>query len=110
MSDGMRIDTERVGDVGRGLRIEANTGFADAADRGKILHGHGVEFGARLGSSSVVVEAQQRYASALANTEANLRAYHLAAGALATAAEEIARLFATADADAAEDLIARTVL
>lgn len=97
MSDQVQIDTDRVGEVGRDLRTEADGGFADAAARGTALHGHGVEFGARLTPSTVVTDAKRRYAQALANTEANLRAYQTAAGVLADAAEEIARLFATSD-------------
>lgn len=102
MPDGVQIDTGKVGDVGRGLRREADGGFAAAADRGTGLHGHGVEFGARITPSDVVTDAKTRYALALANTEANLRAYQVAAGVLADAAEEIARLFASADLTAEE--------
>jgi len=100
--DGLLIDTNGVGEVGRGLRAEADSGFAATADRGASLHRHGVEFGARITPSGVVTEAKQRYAQALANTEANLRAYHVAAGVLADAAEEIARLFAVSDLSSAQ--------
>jgi hypothetical protein len=100
--DGVQIDTDGVGDVGRGLRAAADSGFAANADRGASLHRHGVEFGARITPSSEVTAAKQRYAQALANTEANLRAYHVAAGVLADAAEEIVRLFASSDLSSAQ--------
>jgi hypothetical protein len=93
----VRIDTGKVGEVGRGLRTEADGGFSTAADRGADLHRHGVQFGSRLTPSPVITDAKARYAQALANTDANLRAYHLAAGVLADAAEQIARLFASSD-------------
>jgi hypothetical protein len=102
MPDGVQIDAGKVGDVGRGLRHEADAGFAATAQRGTSLHGHGVEFGARLTPSGVVTEAKNRYAQALAHTEANLRAYQVAAGVLADAAEEISRLFAASDLSAEE--------
>lgn len=102
MPDGVEIDTDKVGDVGRGLRKEADGGFATAADRGAGLHEHGVEFGARITPSAVVTDAKNRYAKALADTEANLRAHQMAAGVLADAAEEIARLFATTDMTSAQ--------
>jgi hypothetical protein len=104
VSDGVQIDTDKVGEVGRSLRAEADTGFADAASRGTKLHGHGVEFGAGMTPSATVGEAQQRYALALANTEANLRSYRDAAGVLAAAAEEIARRFATTDMNSEQAL------
>ncbi|GIF25745.1 hypothetical protein BJ973_004020 [Actinoplanes tereljensis] len=97
MPDGVQIDTDKVGEVGRDLQTDAESGFAVAADRGASLHRHGVEFAARLTPSSAATEAKIRYAQALANTEANLRAHHAAAGVLAGAAQEIARLFATSD-------------
>jgi len=100
--DGVQIDTEGVGDFARGMRTQANGGFAAAADLGAVLHGHGVEFGARITPSAAVTEAKQRYAQALAATEANLRAYQVAAGVLAGAAEDIARLFASADMSSAQ--------
>jgi hypothetical protein len=102
MPNGVRIDAGQVGDLGRDLRIEADCGFGEAARRGAVLHGQGVEFGARLTPSGVVTEAKQRYAQALANSEANLRAYQSAAAALADAAEEVARLFGSSDRSAAE--------
>jgi hypothetical protein len=95
--DEVRIDTDGVGEVGRGLRGDADGVFADAAVRGRQLHGHGVEFGAGLTPSAVVADAMQRYATALENTEANLRAYRVAADVLADAAEEIARMFRSTD-------------
>jgi hypothetical protein len=111
MTDGVRIDTDAVDDVAKGMRAEADGGFAAAAERGATLHRQGVEFGARLTPSGAVTDAKRRYAAALANTEANLRAYRSAAAVLAEAAEEIAKLFASSDLDAsqaqrrAEDLI-----
>ena len=86
MPDGVRIDIHKVGEVGRGLRTEVDGGFATTADRGGDPHRHGVQFGARLTPSPVITEAKNRYAQALADTDANLRAYHLAAGVLADAA------------------------
>ncbi|GAB1691221.1 hypothetical protein [Krasilnikovia sp. M28-CT-15] len=115
MPDGVQIDTDGVGDVAHGMRGQADGGLADAAQRGATLHGHGVEFGARITPSGVVTEAKNRYALALAHTEANLRAYHTAAGALAQAADEIARMFASSDMSSAaahrkvEDLMAGAV-
>ncbi|BFU44059.1 hypothetical protein [Krasilnikovia sp. MM14-A1004] len=115
MPDGVQIDTDGVGDVAHGMRGQADGGLADAAQRGATLHAHGVEFGARITPSSVVTEAKTRYAQALAHTEANLRAYHTAAGALADAAQEIARMFASSDMSSAaaqrkvEDIIAEAV-
>jgi hypothetical protein len=100
--DGVQIDTDGVDVVARGMRTQADGGFAAVADRGSELHRHGVEFGRRITASSVVTEAKQRYAQALENTEANLRAYHTAAGVLATAADEIAKMFATADMSSAQ--------
>ncbi|RZU48668.1 hypothetical protein EV385_0386 [Krasilnikovia cinnamomea] len=115
MPDGVQIDTDGVGDVAHGMRGQANGGFAEAAQRGTALHRHGVEFGARITPSSVVTEAKTRYAQALENTEANLRAYRLAAGVLAEAADEIARMFASSDMSSAaaqrkiQDVIAGAV-
>src|SRR4051812_37783332 len=97
MPDGVQIDVDKVAGVGRGMREDASQGFAAAADRSARLHGHGVEFGSRLGMSVVVSAARDRYAAALANVDANLRAHQQAAAALADAAEEIARLFSAAD-------------
>lgn len=102
MPDGVQIDTDGVGDVARGMRSQADGGFAAAANRGSDLHRHGVEFGSRLTPSSVVTDAKNRYAQALQNTEANLRAYQVAAGVLADAANEIARTFATSDMSSAQ--------
>lgn len=116
MSDEVRIDTDEVGEVGRGLRGDADGVFADAAARGTALHGHGVEFGAGVTPSAIIKDAQQKYATALENTEANLRAYKVAAGVLADAAEEIARMFKSTDmnSDAAlkkvQNLINESVL
>jgi hypothetical protein len=103
MPNGVRIDAGHVGDLGRDLRVEADRGFGDAARRGSVLHGHGVEFGSRLTASAAVTEAMRRYAQALANVEANLRAYQAAATVLADAAQEVARRFAASDRSAAEE-------
>jgi uncharacterized protein YukE len=116
VSDEVRIDTDGVGDVGRGLRGDADGVYADASARGTALHGHGVEFGARVTPSAIIGDAQRKYAKALENTEANLRAYKIAAEVLADAAEDIARMFKTTDmnSDAAlkkvQDLIDQSVL
>jgi hypothetical protein len=107
MADGVRIDTTQVGDFAQGLRAQQDGGFASAADRGTELHGHGVVFGHRI-PSDVVLDAKQRYARALEQTDANLRSYHLAAGVLADVAERIARDFAHADLSSVE--AQRTVL
>ena len=96
MPDGVRIDTAQVGDFAQGMRAQQDGGFASAADRGSDLHGHGVVFGRRI-PSNVVLDAKQRYAQALEQTDANLRSYHLAAGVFADVAEQIARDFARAD-------------
>jgi hypothetical protein len=101
MADGVRIDTAQVGDFAQGLRAQQDGGFASAAERGTELHGHGVVFGHRI-PSDVVLDAKQRYARALEQTDANLRSYHLAAGVLADVAERIARDFAHADLSSAE--------
>jgi hypothetical protein len=60
-----------------------------------------VVFGRRI-PSDVVLDAKQRYAQALEQTDANLRSYHLAAGVLADVAEQIARDFAHADLSSEE--------
>lgn len=96
MPDGIQIDTEQVGEFAQGMRAEADKGFASAADRGADLHQHGVVFGARI-PGDTVLDAKRRYAEALANTDANLRAYRKAAAILADVAEQIARDFAGAD-------------
>lgn len=102
MPDGVQIDTNGVGDVAQGMRSQADGGFAAAADRGSDLHRHGVGFGSRITPSSVVTDAKNRYAQALENTDANLRAYRVAAGVLADAAKEISRTFATSDMSSAQ--------
>jgi hypothetical protein len=107
MPDGLSIDTEGVRDWGHGLRADPGRGFGAAADRAAGLHRQGVGFGARLTPSDAVAAARQRYAYALANTEANVRAYQRAAEVLAQAAEDIARLFGASDLTAAQ--VQRTV-
>ncbi|MEV8507946.1 hypothetical protein AB0368_24430 [Actinoplanes sp. NPDC051475] len=96
MPDGIQIDTEQVGEFAQGMRAEADKGFASAADRGADLHQHGVVFGARI-PGDTVLDAKRRYAEALANTDANLRAYKQMAMIFADVAEKIAKEFATAD-------------
>jgi hypothetical protein len=102
VADGVQIDTDGVGDFATGMRHQTDVGFAAAWQRGAALHAHGVEFGNKITSSSVITDAKQRYAQALENTEANLKTYHMAAGVLAEAAEEISRLFASTDMSAAQ--------
>ncbi|MFI7597468.1 hypothetical protein [Actinoplanes sp. NPDC049681] len=96
MPDGIRIDTEQVGEFAQGMRAEADKGFASAANRGADLHQHGVVFGARI-PGDTVLDAKRRYAEALANTDANLRAYRQMAMIFADVAEKIAKEFATTD-------------
>ncbi|UQU63436.1 hypothetical protein COUCH_31160 [Couchioplanes caeruleus] len=96
MPDGVQIQTDQVNEFAQGLRADADKGFASAADRGADLHAHGVVFGAKIDSGTVLA-AKERYARALENTDANLRAYKLAAGILADVAEQIARDFARVD-------------
>ena len=96
MPDGVQIQTDQVNEFAQGLRADADKGFASAADRGADLHQHGVVFGTKI-ESSTVLEAKQRYGKALENTHANLKAYQLAAGILADVAEQIARDFAHVD-------------
>lgn len=96
MPDGVEIDTGQVSDFAQGMSREANGGFAAAADRGADLHQHGVVFGASI-PGGTLLDAKTRYAQALANTDANLRAYQQAAGIFADVAERIARDFASAD-------------
>lgn len=96
MADGVEIDTEQVDDFGRGMRAQAGEGFASAAKRGADLHSFGVVFGAGLPGEAILA-AKTRYAQALENTDANLRAYEAAAEILAEVAEQVARDFSTAD-------------
>lgn len=100
MSDGVRIQTDQVSDFGQGLRKEAGDGFASAAGRGADLHRQGVALGSQINAGPIMA-VKQRYAEALAGTDANLRLYPLAAGVLADVAEEIARRFAHADTNSA---------
>ncbi|GGQ79490.1 hypothetical protein [Couchioplanes azureus] len=100
MPDGIQIDTEQVGEFAKGMRADADSGYASAADRGALLHGHGVVFGANIPGDTVFA-AKQRYAQALENTEANLRAYHQMAIIFAQVAESIARDFANVDMSSA---------
>jgi hypothetical protein len=105
MADGVEIDTGQVGDFAKGMRSEAVSGFSQAANRGTRLHSHGVPFGAKITMSDIVQQAKGRYAVALANTEANLRAYQQAAEIFAAVAENIAREFKSADGASAEATI-----
>ena len=100
MSDGVQIQTDQVSDFGKGLRQDAGGGFTSAAGRGADLHRQGVGLGAQI-NAGPIMEVKQRYAEALANTDANLRLYPLAAGVLADVAEQIARRFANADTNSA---------
>jgi hypothetical protein len=100
MSDGVQIQTDQVTDFGHGLRQDAGDGFATAAGRGADLHRQGVALGAQINAGPILA-VKQKYADALANTDANLRLYPLAAGVLADVAEEIARRFAHTDQHAA---------
>lgn len=101
MADGVQIDTDQVGEFGQGLRQEADGGFASAVDRCANLHRHGVVFGAKI-TAGPIQDAKIRYAEALENTDANLRAYHQAAGILADVAEQIAKDFAGTDLSSAQ--------
>jgi hypothetical protein len=100
MSDGVQIQTDQVTDFGHGLRQDADGGFATAAHRGADLHRQGVALGSQINAGPIMAVKQQ-YAEALANTDANLRLYPLAAGVLADVAEEIARRFTHADQNSA---------
>jgi hypothetical protein len=100
MSDGVQIQTDQVTDFGKGLRQDADGGFASAADRGADLHRQGVALGSQI-NAGPIMGVKQKYAEALANTDANLRLYPLAAGVLADVAEQIARRFAHADLNSA---------
>ncbi|MDT4992530.1 MAG: hypothetical protein QOH97_2422 [Actinoplanes sp.] len=94
--DGVEIDTDQVHDFGQGMRAQVDQGFASAASRGAELHRHGVVFGAAI-PGDVVLEVKNRYAQALENTDANLRAFREAATIFAQVAEQIARDFQSAD-------------
>jgi hypothetical protein len=100
MADGVKIDTGQVGDFGRGMRTQADTGFASAASRATDLHSHGVVFGAQLPGGAILA-AKTRYAQALEMTDANLRAYREAAVIFAEVAEQIARDFSAVDLNSA---------
>jgi hypothetical protein len=100
MPDGVQIDTGQVLDFGRGMRSQADVGFASAASRGAELHSHGVVFGAQLPGGAVLA-AKTRYAQALEYMDANLRAYRQAAVIFAEVAEQIARDFSSADTGSA---------
>jgi len=99
--DGVEIDPKQVDQVAQDLRNQADSGLADTANRGADLHRHGVVFGASI-PGDTVLSAKQRYAKALENTDANLRAHQQMAGILASAAEQIARDFDSVDLSAAE--------
>ncbi|MEV4707916.1 hypothetical protein [Actinoplanes sp. NPDC049316] len=96
MPDGVQIQTDQVNEFAQDLRADADKGFASAADRGADLHAHGVVFGKSI-PGDTVLDAKNRYAEALANTEANLREYRRMAVIFAEVAEQIARDFAHVD-------------
>jgi hypothetical protein len=100
MSNGVDIDTGQVHDFGRGMRTQADSGFASAASRAAELHSHGVVFGAQLPGATILA-AKTRYAQALEITDANLRAYKEAAVIFADVAEQIARDFGAVDLSSA---------
>lgn len=100
MGDGVQIQTDQVGSFGQGLRADADGGFAAAAGRSAHLHRQGVGLGAQI-NAGPILEVKQKYAAALAATDANLRVYPVAAGILADVAEEVARRFAHADTSSA---------
>lgn len=96
MADGVRIETEGVTAVAASLRADVDKGFASAVSRAAGLHTHGVVFGAAL-PGEAVLDARQRYAQALAHTDANLRAYRDLAATLATEADRIVAELTRAD-------------
>jgi hypothetical protein len=100
MGDGVQIQTDQVDDFGKGLRKDADGGFATAAGRGADLHRQGVGLGSQI-NAGPILEVKRKYADALAATDANLRVYPVAAGILADVAEEVARRFAHADLNSA---------
>ena len=100
MGDGVQIQTDQVGDFGKGLRKDADGTFAAAAGRSADLHRQGVGLGNQI-NAGPIMQVKQKYADALAATDANLRVYPVAAGILADVAEEVARRFAHADLNAA---------
>jgi glycerol-3-phosphate dehydrogenase len=102
MPDGVEIDTGEVVAFAKGMRSEAASGFSQVAARGSDLHAHGVVFGTSITASEAVSQAKARYAAALENTDANLRAYQQAAEIFADVAEAVARDFASADRSSAQ--------
>ena len=96
MADGVRIETEGVTAVAASLRADADTGFASAADRAATLHAHGVVFGAAI-PGEAMLDARERYAQALAHTDANLRAYRRTAAFLAAEADRLVAELTRAD-------------
>ncbi len=94
--DGVRIQTAEVHDFANRVRSDADSGLSDAAQRAAALHGQGVVFGHSI-ASPVFVAAKDRYAKALENTEANLRAYVAMARALSDAAKTVADRFGHVD-------------
>lgn len=101
MPDGVEVETGQVGEFAKGMRLEADSGFAAVAERGADLHRHGVVFGASI-PGGTVLEVKNRYARALADTDANLRAYRRAADIFAEVAEQIVREFGSVDTASAE--------
>ncbi|WP_306216367.1 hypothetical protein [Actinoplanes sp. RD1] len=96
MADGVRIETGQVADVAAGLAADADEGFASAEARAAALHAHGVVFGAAVPGGTMLA-AKERYARALAYTDANLRAYRRMAAVLAAQADQVVRELGAAD-------------
>ncbi len=96
MADGVQIDTGQVNDFGKTIRSQADQGLTSTASRGTELHSHGVVFGTQL-PGSTIVDAKNRYAQTLGNTDANLRTYQQAAIIFADVAEQIAHDFTSTD-------------
>lgn len=98
MVDGVRISAERV--AGQARELGNDQGFDEVARLGAELRGHGIIFGTNLSGEPSRI-ARQKYADALAGTEANLRAYANEVAALTAAAEAAAAgVVATDDANA----------
>ncbi|WP_305789446.1 hypothetical protein [Symbioplanes lichenis] len=96
MADGVRIETGQVAEVASKLAADADEGFASAVARSATLHAHGVVFGAAVPGGTMLA-AKERYARALAYTDANLRAYRRMAALLAAQADQVVRDLGAAD-------------